>query len=240
MAIHRADQKLRLTIRERRHALLSGHKLFDHVLSPRTLCLIKNGNAFGRDIIVANERIAVLMDNLNKRGSAAQSICFRDTVTTLLFLLYLITGKSFLQHCHQREVTGQEHSMFALLRIGTLDCNIQSNQRFTGTRHTCHKADGFSAICLAMLDNAVDLIGGNRQVFCTSIATGNIVDVVSAIQRLRRLHDRRGREILRVLSCLIVECRFIVTCCHGTDHISDIIRVTTERLDYAIAFAYRI
>ena len=41
-------------------------------MSPCTLSLIKDSNTFRGNVLVTNERVAVLVDNLDKRGGAAQ------------------------------------------------------------------------------------------------------------------------------------------------------------------------
>ena len=58
--------------------------------------------------------------------------------------------------------------MLALLRIGTLNGNIQTNQRFTGAGNTGYEANGLSAVCLAVFDDTVNLIGSNCQIFCSA------------------------------------------------------------------------
>ena len=71
--------------------------------------------------------------------------------------------------------------MFALLGIRTLDGDIQTYQGFTGTRHTSDKADGFSAMGFAMVDNAIDLVCCDGEIFGTGITAGDIMHIVSAV-----------------------------------------------------------
>ena len=66
MTIHSTDQKLGLAILEVRDTFFRCHELGDHVMSPGTLGLIENGDTFRGHIVIANEGIAVFMDDLDE------------------------------------------------------------------------------------------------------------------------------------------------------------------------------
>ena len=51
--------------------------------------------------------------------------------------------------------------MLAGCGIGALDRQIEAHERFARSGHTGHKADGLAVVGLAVINDAVDLIGGN-------------------------------------------------------------------------------
>ena len=144
------DQKLRFTVREGRDAFLGGHELLNHFVSPCALRFVENGNTFRGNILVTYEGVAILVDNLDECGGATEGSAFGNTIATLLLLLNLISRQCFLQNSNQREVARQENCVFTLLRIGTLNCDVQTDQRLACTRHTSNKANGFSAMSFAV------------------------------------------------------------------------------------------
>ena len=71
--------------------------------------------------------------------------------------------------------------MLAGCGIGTLDGQIKPHERFSRTGHTCHEADGLAVVGLAMINDAVDFVGGNGEVLSAGIAASDVMDVVPAI-----------------------------------------------------------
>ena len=201
MPVHRTDQELWLTIWEGRNTLLRGHEFFNHIMCPRALSFIEDCNALRRDIIVTHKGISILVDNLDKCRGSAQSICFGNAIALLPFLVYFVTSKGFLKDCHQGKVAGKEHSMLALLGIGSLDGDIQTYQGLACSRHAGDKADGLSAMGLAVIDDTVDLIRGNGQIFGACVAAGDVVDVMAAVQGLGSFDDGGCGEIFGILPC---------------------------------------
>ena len=171
LSVHSTNQKLGFTVWKIRHAFLCRHKSFDHAMSPSSLRFIEYSNTFRRNIIVANERIAILMNDLNKCRGFTQRRSLCNSLTTLFCLLHLVSRKRLLQNRNKRKVSRKKYRVFSFLCIGTLNCNIQTNKRFTCTRNTCYKANSLSLMLFAIFNNFVNRISCNSKVFSPCIAS---------------------------------------------------------------------
>ena len=71
--------------------------------------------------------------------------------------------------------------MLAGRGVGALDRQIEAHERFARSGHAGHEADGLAVVGLAVINDAVDLVRGDSEVFGAGVAAGNVVDVVPAV-----------------------------------------------------------
>ena len=125
--------------------------------------------------------------------------------------------------------------MLAGCGIGTLDRQIEAHERFARSRHTGHEADRFAVVGLAVINDAVDLIGSDSQVFGAGIAAGDVMYVVPSIKCLRCFDDGRGGEVFGILSLYIVECRFFEAAAYVLNGCTNVVSIAAERLNNTIS-----